>query len=195
MPCPDTRGQKVWPKARAFRSERPPAQDSQLGAGRWRCNMHHTTHLVQLHQGSQQRQGGAGAKGCHERWYLAAPVRPLRLVTEGSRPRCQPLRQVEAHRLREGDRGEVPQLPLPELHGRDVWSVRRGGVEAGHAVLWARPPTCERRCVHVAATGPEEGLRARCGLRDPAGLRQHAAPGGFEAQVAAIVESSRPRPL
>eukprot|EP01047_Picozoa_sp_COSAG01_P092740 COSAG01_NODE_24044_length_792_cov_3.434343_1_plen_138_part_10 len=32
---------------------------------------------------------------------------------------------------REGDRGEVPQLPLPELHGRDVWSVRRGGVEAG----------------------------------------------------------------
>jgi hypothetical protein len=24
--------------------------------------MHRTTHLVQLHQGSQQRQGGAGAK-------------------------------------------------------------------------------------------------------------------------------------
>eukprot|EP01049_Picozoa_sp_SAG25_P000649 SAG25_NODE_23_length_22180_cov_132.152892_14_plen_136_part_00 len=62
VPCPDTRGQKVWSKARAFQSARPPAQDSQLGAGRRRCNMHRTTRLVQLHQGSQQRQGGAGAK-------------------------------------------------------------------------------------------------------------------------------------
>jgi hypothetical protein len=60
--CPDTRGQKVQPKARALRSARPPAQDSQLGAGRRRRNMHCTTRLLQLSQGSQQRWAGAGAK-------------------------------------------------------------------------------------------------------------------------------------
>ena len=60
--CPDTRGQGAWPKARGVRSAHPPAQDGQPCEGRRRRSMHHSAHLVQLHEGFRGRARLAAAK-------------------------------------------------------------------------------------------------------------------------------------